>query len=187
MKLSSQLSGLVWLATTAYTSAQSTTGFSFVLRTNSLDGGPVTDGYLSSFHVGAGESTIVTTQNASEASVWTLQKGVLVENASYPFVVSFLDQAPYDSDAPAGYKYIAMNIGSPDQGSEGWTFDETHTTVYYQADDFTLSVCNVNGTSPYESAGAQSQLLWRSLSSAADPRSPPRCADVGLDALRIAA
>lgn len=92
-----------------------------------------------------------------------------------PWSLGLADAAPYESDAPAGYKLVTVNAG---WGNAGFSFDGD--VLPNPAGYGTLAACYVNGTAPYWSLGPQVQLLWR-------PEDVPvgACADVLLKAVPV--
>ncbi|KAB8737492.1 hypothetical protein FH972_026452 [Carpinus fangiana] len=159
--------------------------------------------YLTSFHVGAGQSTIVGTKDASKASSFFIDVAAghyLHEDTGRTdiptFDVGLKKQAPYQSNAPAGYNYISLDLGAAGtaDATNGWVKipnpdGKGEVVVYSGPSPFennpevkSFALCHVNGTSPYPTLGPQYQFLWEA------PTTKPQyanCADVTLQAVPV--
>ncbi|THY35541.1 hypothetical protein D6D01_01240 [Aureobasidium pullulans] len=169
----------------------------FTLHTEVVNGTGAFNGqYLSSFHVGAGQSTIVGSKNSSIAVGWTLSDSILQQPlaisgapAGFAYNLSLLEQAPFRSDAPIGYDYVDLSASG--KATTGFYFNNatlawsaSNSTSAPDSFDGCFALCHVNGTSPYFSLGSQYQLLWK-MSNATSTSS--NCADVKLIGANIAA
>ncbi|TFY51047.1 hypothetical protein EVJ58_g10765, partial [Rhodofomes roseus] len=111
------------------------------------------------FHTGAGENAAVLTSNQSETLTWQFNSTTgdvywLTSNGpnggDIPWSIGFVEGAPYESDAPAGYKLVTINAG---WSNAGFSFDGD---VLPNPPGYgTLAACYVNGTAPYWSVGPQ--------------------------------
>lgn len=179
-------------ADTSFDSSKPFTLQTQVLHGNSSFGGQ----YLTGFHVGAGQSTIVGTTNSSRAIGWLLNDGILQEplslggNATGPsYNVTLVEQAPFRSNAPPGYDYIDLSLSG--KTTSGFYF-ANHTLTYASSANSTaapesfdgcFALCHVNGTAPYFTLGSQYQLLWKTNNATT---SYATCADVKLVAANVA-
>ena len=156
------------------------------------------------FHTGASENAAVLSPNRSDTLTWRTYlplylhirtHGIRCAPAGFnstsgdvywltptgpngeeiPWSLGLADAAPYESDAPAGYKLVTVNAG---WSNAGFSFDGD--VLPNPAGYGTLAACYVNGTAPYWSLGPQVQLLWR-------PEDVPvgACADVLLKAVSV--
>lgn len=139
--------------------------------------------WLTGFHTGAGESVAVAVNNQTLASAMhfnatTGDVYLLGGSPAYPYSLNFTDISPYMSNAPAGYKIVAQNVGV---ANAGISFDPAnHNTMQIPYPYGTLALCAVNGTSPYFGAGPQIQLFTRAAGVKADNT---KCSDVLLQAI----
>ncbi|CAD0109888.1 unnamed protein product [Aureobasidium uvarum] len=168
----------------------------FTLHTEVPPGGagpfnphPFNSQYLTAFHVGAGQSTIVATKNDSVVIGWTLSDSILQQPialngapAGFAYNLSLVEQGPFRSDAPSGYDYVSL--GATGEATTGFHFkgrklvwSGSNSTTAPESFDGRFALCRVNGTAPYFSLGPQFQLLWRTDDV---PSNSSRCADVHL-------
>ncbi|KAI5272887.1 hypothetical protein E4T47_03947 [Aureobasidium subglaciale] len=166
----------------------------FTLHTEVVNGTSAFCGqYLTSFHVGAGQSTVVGSKNSSIAIGWDsiLQQPLATGGApaGFAYNISLLEQAPYRSDAPTGYDYVSL--GASGAATTGFYFNNNNTLAWSASNssvapesfDGNFALCHVNGTSPYFTLGPQYQLLWKTNNASTVS---PNCADVKLVAANIA-
>ena len=190
----------VLLLTVSFTSAASiprSTPTKFLIQPSILtadDPSSFSDLYLTSFHVGAGESTLVTTSDVSEAITFFIDPSTtyLEGNLSTslpPAALQLSTSAPYMSSAPSGYDYIAFNYGTTDATPGFGITHDAGTTNFYAGysqvgnEDFAAwALCHVNGTSPYWSVGPQTQFLWKTKEASMDYAV---CADVALRIIEV--
>ncbi|CAD0099519.1 unnamed protein product [Aureobasidium mustum] len=153
------------------------------------------DLYLTSFHTGAGQSTVIGSKNSSIAIGWDLSNSILSQPISisgepgfnYAYNLSLVDQAPFRSNAPSGYDYISLGVsGVPTTG-----FYFNNSTLAWSGSNSTapdsfdgcFAICHVNGTAPYFTLGREYQLLWKTNNASS---TSSICADVKLIGANIA-
>lgn len=145
-------------AETAFNTSQPFTLHTEVVKGNSTFGGK----FLTSFHVGAGQSTVVATSNSSYASAFSefdkslisikimplthppvLSDSVLkqpvsiggVSDPNFGFNITLVEQAPFRSNAPANYDYIDLSASGK-------------STTGFHFNGATLAWSNANSTTP---------------------------------------
>lgn len=156
--------------------------------------------FVHAFHTGAGTNAAVLLPRQSGSPTWRayspqicthsiLTHRMLLEfdsttgdvydltelGAEYPWSLGLANETPYESDAPAGYKLVTIDVGL---SNTGFSFDGD--VLPNPAGYGTMAACYVNGTSPYWSQGPQVQLLWR-----AEDVAKGACADVLLKAVPV--
>ncbi|KAI0731966.1 hypothetical protein C8Q72DRAFT_793532 [Fomitopsis betulina] len=137
--------------------------------------------FVHAFHTGAGTNAAVLLPRQSGSPTWQFDSTTgdvydLTElGAEYPWSLGLANETPYESDAPAGYKLVTIDVGL---SNTGFSFDGD--VLPNPAGYGTMAACYVNGTSPYWSQGPQVQLLWR-----AEDVAKGACADVLLKAVPV--
>ncbi|KAI4715661.1 hypothetical protein E4T48_08150 [Aureobasidium sp. EXF-10727] len=150
------------------------------------------DLYLTAFHVGAAQNTVIASDNSSHAVGWNsrLQQPIQITGAppGFAYNLTLVNMAPYGSNSPSGYEYIAL--GATAEATTGFYFEgstlawsgsnSTNAPEYF---DGCFALCHVNGTAPYFTLGPQYQLLWKNSSASS---TSSNCADVKLVGTNIA-
>ncbi|KAI4759134.1 hypothetical protein E4T44_14608, partial [Aureobasidium sp. EXF-8845] len=86
--------------------------------------------YLSSFHIGAAQNTIVALTNTTKAVGWTLSESILQQPialsgapAGFAYNFSLPEVAPFMSDAPSGYEIVTLGVTGV--ATTGFYFDNS--------------------------------------------------------------